>query len=83
MSAWISGPEEVPEYEPCTWVSVVNGGTEPYTYAWSGALTGSNWSITGSPDSGTLYLTVTDHFGAQASDEMEIGVNEELEECEN
>ena len=83
LSAWINGPDEVPETESCTWQADVTGGVTPYSYQWSGVLSGSGSSITGIVGgSGYLILMVTGDESDQASDSLFIYVDEELEECE-
>lgn len=83
LSVFISGPDEVPPDEYCTWQASVTGGTAPYSYSWSGALSGSGSSVSGSiSQSSWLYLTVTDAGQNQDSNQIFITVDEELEECE-
>jgi len=69
-SVTISGPTQVPGGGvQCTWEANVFDGVRPYTYTWSGLLSGSgsDAGITGPVyNSGTLYVTVTDFFGRQA-----------------
>jgi CHU_C Type IX secretion signal domain/SprB repeat/Cohesin domain len=44
----------------------VTGGTNPYTYAWTGAITSSNQDISGAP-SGTYTVTVRDNNQCSAT----------------
>lgn len=84
VSVNITGPDVVPEEQSCTWAAVADGGTGPYTYSWSGVFSGSGTPITRTVNSsGTLYVTVTDDFGAQDTDQMSISVDEEMWECMN
>lgn len=59
----ILGPDEVNDSEECAWVATTSGGTPPYSYAWTGIITGSTSIVTealGMGEGGWLYLTVTD-----------------------
>ena len=64
-SASIEGPTEAPGMGiQCTWQSYVTNGIPPYTYSWSGLLSGSSGAVSGPIySSGTLYPAVTDYFG--------------------
>ena len=70
LRATISGPSSVAYQTSGTWDAVIaappHEGTPPYTYYWSGILTGSGSEITGVPSgSGTLYLEVLDSAGGR------------------
>lgn len=81
LSAFIPGPWDAPPNEPCTWYSNVWGGRAPYSYQWSGALTGTNSTVTGIiSESSYLSLTVTDADSNQDVDSRLIEVGE-VEEC--
>lgn len=83
LSVFIAGPDEVPPDDYCTWQAIVTGGTAPYSYSWSGALSGSGGFVSGSiGQSSWLYLTVTDAGQNQDSNQIFITVDEELDECE-
>lgn len=62
LTVSISGPDGVVSGNSGTWYSILGlPGTSPYTYDWSGLLSGSSSSISGSPtSSGYLYLRVID-----------------------
>jgi hypothetical protein len=78
----ISGPNEVPEGGYCTWQAFASNGAPPYTYQWSGALSGSGSYISGVVNSsGWLYVTVTDVNQAQDNDQFFITVDEQADEC--
>ena len=65
-TAGISGPNEVQPGSLCQWDGSASGGTPPYSYSWSGILSGSGSTILGSPSSsGVLKLTVTDAASQQ------------------
>lgn len=76
LSAEIMGPFEVPPGQSCSWQAVVTGGSPPYTYQWSGALSGTSISVSGSVgSSGYLYLTVTDSSQDQEDDQFYVLVD--------
>jgi hypothetical protein len=62
LSASIIGPYTINEGSFATWSAAIEApGWAPYTYRWSGVLSGSGSSITGSPrSSGNLNLQVID-----------------------
>lgn len=61
LTGSINGPDEVPPEAFCQWDAVVSGGLPPYSYSWSGVLSGNQASVSGMLfSSGWLYLTVTD-----------------------
>jgi hypothetical protein len=83
LSVSITGPEEVPESSNCIWQAQVSGGSSPFSYQWSGALTGTGSQVSGTVSQDSyLAVLVTDDNDQQAGDEIVIIVNEELEECE-
>jgi hypothetical protein len=54
----------------CTWTAIAQFGRTPYTYSWSGILSGSDYMIAGAPaGSGNLnvHVSSTDGQGADAS----------------
>ena len=68
LTASIVGPNRVRRFVTCSWDSNVSGGTPPYTYQWSGVLSGTGSSISGYlTSSGTLALNVTDAVGNVAT----------------
>jgi hypothetical protein len=82
LTAQIGGPTELEPNEPCTWQALVTGGTPPYTYSWSGALSGSNSWVSGSlSTSSNLFLTVTSSDSQQSSPSLSIAVFSGANEC--
>jgi hypothetical protein len=84
-SVAIQGPTQVPGMGiQCSWQShVVSGGIPPYTYSWSGLLSGSGGAVSGPIySSGTLYLTVTDFWGRQGSSSLGVTVVQMPPSCE-
>jgi len=85
LTGSINGPLEAPPEEACEWsASNVSGGAWPYSYQWSGALTGTGMNVTGTIQAPGewLYLTVTDALSNQLNDQIFIPVEEEMEGCE-
>jgi len=78
LVATVSGPGVMTVGDTETWSASITSphiGYPPYTYAWSGVLSGSGSSISGSPSStGFLYLTVTDALGYQSSTQLYVSV---------
>ncbi len=66
--SYISGPSTVGVYNyACQWRANVRGGRLPYTYQWTGLISGSYEAVNGPIySSGTLYLNVSDVLGAAA-----------------
>jgi hypothetical protein len=76
LSALISGPTQVRPTDQCTWYSNVTGGVQPYSYAWSGVLSGTGPQITGRlSESGLLNLDVTSTDGQHSHDDIFITVS--------
>lgn len=71
LTVTIDGPTQVNDGYGGTWQAVVNGGTGPYTYSWSGVLYGDAESISGQGN-GTLFLDVWDSGGRHARASIEI-----------
>lgn len=68
LAASVSGLDQVNEGSSSTWTAEATGGTPPYSYSWSGLLSGSGSSISGTLwSSGDLYLQVTDAAGTQVT----------------
>lgn len=83
LTASISGPSSVKPGAFCTWFAIVGGGRTPYTYQWSGKLSGSGSQVSGSlSSSGTLYLDVTSGDGQSAGDQLWITVSSTGDPCE-
>jgi hypothetical protein len=75
LSTSIFGPSQVRKNCLYTWSASVSGGQSPYTYQWSGVLSGTGSSITGSLSaSGTLFLNVGSADGQRASTSLSITV---------
>ncbi len=82
LEVTMEGETEVQPTSICTWWSNVTGGTPPYTYSWSGALSGSQEWIDGVvSQSSWLYLTVTSSDQQQASDQIFVEVSQQAMEC--
>lgn len=82
LSATIGGPNEVPDDAYCTWQGFGSGGTAPYSYSWSGVLSGSGSTKSGTvASSGWLYLTVTDANSATANAQLYVTVDPQADEC--
>lgn len=74
--------EYVPPEFPCTWEAFPEGGTPPYTYEWSGVLSGTDEWVTGVvEEDGDLYLTVTDANEDEAYDELYIQIHPPTPDC--
>ena len=82
LSTTISGPTIVEPGETETWLALTFGGTSPYSYEWSGVLSGTGSSITGEVWStgSSLELTLTDADGTEASTNIIICVLEDGED---
>jgi hypothetical protein len=79
LSASCSGSPTVPNLnELVTWSSSVTGGTPPYTYNWSGAVSGPGSSITTSYSSSGVKnatITVDDSSGQRADPSCSVTVS--------
>lgn len=81
-TANITGPNEVLPESLCQWDGSASGGTPPYSYSWSGILSGSGSSILGSPSSsGVLKLTVTDAASQQDTHNRYVEVTSSAPGC--
>lgn len=89
LSVNIVGNDEVPPETTCTWQAFATGGESPYSYSWSGVLSGSGTG-TGTTNfisgvvnsSGYLHVTVSSNDGQEASYmNYSVTVSEEVEEC--
>lgn len=75
VSTSITGPDEVTAGENNSWGANVTGGSPPYTYRWSGALTGTDATVDGVLDSDdTLYLDIWDSTGVHVALSKPISV---------
>jgi hypothetical protein len=73
LDASILGPSQVQAGQYCTWWASVSGGQSPYSYQWSGKLSGTGSQVSGRLySSGWLDLTVTD--AAQHTDHASLYV---------
>ena len=73
----ISGPTQIPYYQPCTWDAYVSGGLPPYSYSWSGVTSGSGATIYGGDFNGLLYLDVSSHDDQEDGASLYISTSEE------
>lgn len=81
-TANISGPHEMTPGSLCQWNGSASGGTPPYSYSWSGILSGSGSSIMGSPSrSGVLKLRVTDAASQQDTHNRYVEVTSSAPDC--
>ena len=84
LSATISGPMILEPGETGTWWGSASGGTSPYSYEWSGVLSGTGSSITGEIwSSGSLDLTVTDAEGTEVSTHVIVCVLQDEDDSED
>jgi len=75
-STFWSGPTTVKPSDSCSWEATAVGGRQPFTYTWSGVLSGTGKTKTGSvSSSGWLYLDLDDSSGQSASYQAYITVN--------
>src|SRR5687767_13839240 len=77
LQSVISGATVVGQGQTCTWTAAPQGGVPPFTYQWSGALTGDGPSVTGSFGwQSVVYLTldVWDAVGGHSSQTRPIQV---------
>lgn len=82
LSVNIGGPTEVRDDQSCAWNSAVFGGRPPYTYDWSGVLSGSNPGIFGTvTSSGSLRLEIESDDGQDADDSISISVSPSAPPC--
>jgi hypothetical protein len=82
----LNGPGTVRPSVQCYWWAYATGGTPPYSYSWSGGLSGYSIAyeyFTTSPSSGsfTVSVTVTDALGATATDSRSVTVNSRASIC--
>jgi hypothetical protein len=75
LTVSIDGPSAVEPTWYCEWSGNVSGGTPPYSYTWTGVLSGSASTVFGNvPSSGPLWLSVTDSQGNGGSTSKQIAV---------
>lgn len=86
LTVSVNGPSTVRPSVQCYWWADAAGGTPPYSYSWSGGLSG--YSIlyeyfTTSPSSGsfTVSVTVTDALGATATANRPVTVSSRAPLC--
>lgn len=76
ITVFIGGLRRINSSAYCVWEANANGGTAPYTYAWStvgGGGTGYAETWSGHfPTSGTLTVTVTDALGATGTSAINV-----------
>ena len=64
LSGVVNGTTTIPVNTSSTWTAVAAGGAAPYTYKWTGVLTGSAQAVIGSLQaSGSLFVKITDATG--------------------
>lgn len=64
----------------CEWSAIVTGGEAPFTFEWTGLLTGTNASVYGSmTQSGYLFVRVLDDLGVERSASLVIDYDPEAE----
>lgn len=80
LTVSISGPTEVVEGQENTWSAVVSGGTGPYTVTWSGGLTGTGSTISGTLSESDLYVDVWDSAGRHAAVATYVRI---MQDCPN
>lgn len=82
LSAYIVGPTELEPYEQCTWQAIVSGGVPPYSYSWSGGVSGSGSWVSGSMGSSSyIYLTVTSSDSQQVNPTYYVSIYSGADEC--
>jgi hypothetical protein len=73
LQVWIDGPYAVRPSDLCTWNAGVQGGEAPFSYQWSGVLSGTSESVFGHVwSSGYLDLHVTSADTQTADYEMYV-----------
>lgn len=76
----ISGMTLVGPMTECEWAAIVSGGESPFTYAWSGLLSGTASTVYGSmTQSGYLFVTVVDALGVERTASLLIDYDPEAE----
>lgn len=80
----ISGPSVVSPYDDfCEWSASVSGGEAPFQYQWSGILTGTSSTVSGSVSSpGWLYVDVFSNDGRIRSNSKYVTTSGDEPECE-
>ncbi len=78
----IDGPNEVKPTQLCTWNAQVTNGDAPFSYSWSGILTGTGSSVTGVVgSSGSLMLSVTSSDGQVQFPALAVTVSSSAPDC--
>ncbi len=88
LSPSIVGPLEVPPQSNCTWQAFAGGGLSPWSYTWSGALSGSgvgtgttNWISGTLSESDWLKVSVGSGDGQQGADSVFVVVTSQADPC--
>ena len=82
LSVSIDGPSSVRPGDACTWTALVQHGRTPYTYSWSGILSGSDYFIVGAPaSSGDLNIHVSSPDGQGADATLSVTVTPSAPAC--
>lgn len=73
VSVSITGPASIGKFASCQWTAIAKGGRAPFTYSWTGILSGSNNAVIGNPPaSGSLSVQVTDALGGNSSSSLYV-----------
>lgn len=86
ISVSLNGPSTVRPSVQCYWWADASGGTPPYSYSFSGGLSGFSIGyeyFTTSPSSGsfTVSVTATDALGATATTSQTVSVSSRASIC--
>jgi subtilisin family serine protease len=82
LKASVTGPTVIGPSDFCSWTSGAHGGRPPFTYQWSGFLSGTGGSVWGGgTESGDLAVDVWDAAGKYARDNRWITVQSGTSAC--
>ena len=73
---YLNGPSQIPYYQTCVWYAEAAGGLPPYSFVWSGVISGGGSYVYGGDLNGTLYLDVYSWDDHQQSS-TPVGTSEE------
>lgn len=75
LTATIFGPSSLNQNYSAEWQARVVGGRSPYSYQWSGILSGNTEAVAGSPQSsGLLYLDVWSNDGQHVRTSLYVSI---------